>query len=213
HIAINKGLEMANGSYFLVIDSDDYLLQNVINILLKYVKRLKDKKQFAGFTFIRFMERTPYNPNNYGHKEWVNDQPYEWEFHGEMSFCYKTEIARHFPFPQFEGEKFCPESIVHRRIAKNYDVLFTDHVLASGEYLQDGLSSKYNQLMEKSPRAGLLSYAEKIGDSKNNKNLRKQFAKNYWDLAIKAPQITWIERFCAIPLSLSIWYWKNRLLK
>lgn len=213
HIAINKGLVMAKGSYFLVIDSDDYLLNHAIEIILKYVEKLKNKKNFAGFTFIRFMERTPYDPTMYGNKEWVNDQPYNWEFPGEMGFCYKTEIAKKFPFPQFKGEKFCPESVVHRRIARNFDVLFTDNVLASGEYLEDGLSSKYNLLMEGSPRASLLSYAEKIEDSKENIDLRKQFAKNYWDLAIKIPRISWIERFRGIPLSLSIWYWKNRLLK
>lgn len=213
HIAINKGLEMAKGSYFLVIDSDDYLLDHAMEIILKYVEKLKNEKQFAGFTFIRFMEGTPYDLSLYGTKEWINDQSYNWEFHGEMCFCYKTEVAKNFPFPQFEGEKFCPESLVHRRIARQYQILFTDNVLASGEYLQDGLSSKYNQLMENSPRAGLLSWAEKIKDSKNNINLRKQFAKNYWDLAIKIPQISWVERFRGIPLSLSIWYWKKRLLK
>ena len=136
HIAINTGVALAKGDFFIVIDSDDYLLENCIETCYALIERVKEEN-IAGFTFIRFTEDIQYDTTKYNNKMWFYDEEgeFHWEHWGEMAFCYKTEIAQKYAFPQFEGEKFCPESLVHRRIGKRYRVLYTNYVLASGNYL------------------------------------------------------------------------------
>lgn len=213
HIAINTGLQYATGDYFLIIDSDDYILKHCIETCHQ-LSALVEDQHIAGFTFIHFTEDIKYDPAQYNNKTWFYDEDGElvWKEWGEMAFCYKTDIAKQFPFPQFEGEKFCPESLVHHRIGNKYRVLYTNYVLASGVYQEDGLSSKYALLMENNPRASLLTLKEKIVDS-NSPVQKEAWAKQYWNIALKAKHIPWVEKFQGIPFGLSFSFWKRRLLR
>ncbi len=211
HIAINTGVLNAKGGYLLIIDSDDYLLSSCFESCEKLIHQIEDEPLVAGFTGIHFANSVLYDPNNYGHKQWFQeDEIYKWKTHGEMVYCYKTEILKSFPFPQFENEKFCPESLIHKRIAREYKVLYTDNIWARGDYLEDGLSSKYQNLLESSPRAAMLSFKEKIQYSEN-KHIQFINVKNYWNIAMRAKQISWIEKFRGISLKYSLLFWYNRL--
>lgn len=213
HVAINKGVSEAKGDYFLTIDSDDYLLENAVEVCERIISEIDSKKDFAGFTYIHFQEGTPYNCENYGKKRWTQHESYEWEFHGEMAFCYKTEILKKFPFPQFPGEKFCPESLIHHRIGNHFNILYTDYVLASGEYMEGGLSAGFKKIMERNPRTSMLFYSEKLKSPEFDEPTKNQYVKNYWNIALKAKHISWREKFAGIPFGLSLKFWKERLFK
>lgn len=210
HIAINKGVAEAKGNYFLTIDSDDYLLENAVETCKKLISEIRDKPNFAGFTYIHFQEGTPFDKERYGQKRWTQEEKYIWEFHGEMAFCYKTEILQKFPFPQFPNEKFCPESLIHHRIGNHYKILYTDNVLASGNYLPEGLSTNFLKLLETNPRTSMLLYAEKLRSPEFDKETKDQFLKNYWNVALKAKHISWKEKFGGVPFVLSARFWKKR---
>lgn len=212
HIAINRGMNNANGDYFMVVDSDDYLLPKAIEVFDKLILKIVDKSDFAAITAIHFVDTICYNPENYGKKEWLLEEGYHWEHQGEMVYCFKTAVLRKFPFPQFEGEKFCPESLVFNRIKQKYKILATDHVIARGDYLAGGLSDNFGKLILKNPRAFMLSYAEKLGNVETRAG-KKYYAKFYWNIALKAKNVSWLEKFRGIPLRHSIGFWTARLLK
>lgn len=213
HIAINTGIKAANGNYFVVVDSDDFLLENALYTMKELISEIDSKPEFAGFTYIHFQKNTPYNPEKYGKKTWTQEVNYVWEFSGEMGYCYKTDILKKFPFPKFDGEKFCPESLIHNRIGNEYKVLYTDTVLASGEYLEDGLSAKFTNLLEQNPRSAMLLYSDKLNGKHFTNEQKQSFVKNYWNIALKSKNISWSEKFSGISLSWSFWFWKNRLFK
>lgn len=213
HIAINTGVGKAKGIFFLIIDSDDYLRPNAMDTIYLLIKKIENKKNIAGFTFIRFQENINFDSEKYGKKEWFQDEDYQWEHHGEMQFCYRTKILEQFPFPKFNGEKFCPESLIHHRIGNRYKVLYTDNVLASGQYLEGGLTSNYSLLIEKNPRTAMLFYSEKIKSKSFDRKTKEYYATTYWNIALKTKSISWLKKFFQIPFSLSFWFWKNRLLK
>ena len=48
-------------------------------------------------------------------------QNHQYKIKGEFATAIKTEIQKAYPYPIFEGEKFCRESLVYRRIGKKYD--------------------------------------------------------------------------------------------
>ncbi|WP_379967850.1 glycosyltransferase family A protein [Epilithonimonas sp. UC225_85] len=187
HFAVNKGLKNTKTEFFSVIDSDDFLADNAVAEIELLSNKIKNDHQTAGFTFIRFSEKTEFDKEKYGQKEWLvsGRAEYDWEFPGEMTYCFKTEIHKQFLFPEFEGEKFCPESLVFRRIERKYKILFTDKVLAFGDYLADGLMSNYYQLLIKNPKSSLLNIKERFQDSLSEKE-KLDLAKNYWDIASKS---------------------------
>lgn len=198
HFAVNNGLRNTKTAFFSVIDSDDFLAEHAIAEMKILSEKIEEKPEVAGFTFIRFSEKTEFDREKYGKKEWLvsGSATYEWEFPGEMVYCFKTKIHQQFYFPEFPGEKFCPESLVLRRIERKFKILFTDKVLAFGDYLEDGLMSNYYQLLIKNPKSTLLNIKEKLQD-KVTPDQKMDLAKNYWDIASKS-QSPFIEKFFGI---------------
>ena len=113
-----------------------------------------------------------------------------------MTFCLKSKIDQQFYFPEFEGEKFCSESLITRRIERRYDILATDKVLSFGDYLDDGLTIDYYQLLLNVPIAFLLNIKERFQDQLSDEE-RLSLAKTYWDIASKSSQ-PFMKRFFGI---------------
>lgn len=212
HIAINNGTEHCKTSLFLNVDSDDYLANNAVEEIEKLSEKIMNNPKIAAFTFILTLEKQIKNLDDFGKLETTDFSKFQWKVKGEMCYCYKTDILKKFPFPYFGGEKFCPESLIHQRIAREYDILLTNNILAFGEYQKDGLSSDYYQLMKKNPNAALLSYKEKIRFSESEEQ-KISLLKSYWDVALSAKKIPMKEKWKGVPLKLSIEVLKNRFFK
>lgn len=198
HFAVNDGLRNAKTEFFCVIDSDDYLADNAIEEMIILSKKIENDNLIVGFTFIRFSENTDFDKEKYGKREWIvsGRAEYDWEFPGEMIYCYKTKIHQQFYFPEFDGEKFCSESLIYRRIERQYKILFTDKVLAFGDYLEDGLMNNYYQLLLKNPKSSLLNIRERFQDQLSSEEKFSQ-AKIYWDIASKT-NTPFVEKFFGI---------------
>lgn len=211
HIAINKALELAKGKYLITIDSDDYIEDNCIEICYTLAEKVDNREDFVGFTFIHFSGKIPYDKEKYGKKEWVEEQDYQWEFHGEMSFVLKTNIAKKYPFPIYKDEKFCRESVFLIPILQNYNILFTDNVLAHGDYLEDGLSQNmYKKLLE-NPRYAMLSFKRKFSVAKSEEE-KLSLSLSYWDIAIKTGEGI-IKNIFNFPIYWTIKSFTHKLLK
>ena len=53
--AINIGLKYVKANYFFKLDSDDYLLENSLEIIYKYIKKIKCSKihkEINAFSFL-----------------------------------------------------------------------------------------------------------------------------------------------------------------
>lgn len=205
HIAINKGVQNAINHYFMILDSDDILLPTCIDEVLQNLDSVKDDTSVAGTTFFIATEE-------YAGKEdaeykrivsYEKDFIFRTKFKREAVFCLKTEVWKEFPYPKFPREKFCPESLILSRITRKYKLLFYTKVLAEGEYRQDGLTAKYWQLLLNNPRGSMLNFAEKLKYA-GDENKKVQFAKNYWNVALKAKKISWFEKLRGIPLKYSL---------
>ena len=202
HIAINEGLKLAKGDYFLSIDSDDFLAKDCIEICRKLSTEATGKRIADGFTFIHTSVETEINFKDFGSKRWQKYNSYKWPIKGEMSHVFATKIARRFPFPVFEGENFCQESVQIIPIIKKYKILYSDYVLAFGDYLEDGLSQNLYTRMLKNPRYAILSFKTKLMVAKNCAE-RNMLAKNYWDIVLKTKQPK-IKAFFGFPVILSL---------
>lgn len=207
HIAINTAIENAHGKWYLPIDSDDFLGENALEICQDLALETEDK-EFAGFTFIHAPEDMYGKDKVNGTNKWFEYNNYQWNFPGEMVYAFKMEIIRKYPFPIFENEKFCQESVQLIPIIKRYKILFTDYILAFGEYLEDGLSQNLYQRLLNNPNYAMLALKTKLIMAKS-RDEKEMITKNYWDIALKTKQSK-LKTFFNFPFLLNCFYFKFR---
>lgn len=163
HRAINKGVLLANGELFFIVDSDDYLVDNALEIIQNEYKLIQTDNEFAGVSGRRIypdekligneMKTSPIDAN-------ALDIRIKYRITGDMAEVYKTDVLKRYPFPDFPGEKFCAESLVWNRIAQKYKFRYTNHKFYVCEYLPGGLSNAFNINRIKSPSYATTLYKE-----------------------------------------------------
>ena len=69
---------------------------------------------------------------------------------------------KEFPFPEIDGERFCPEILVWNRISSKYRIHYFDIPVYYCEYLEDGLTASIVKVRIKSPIGACMTYAEMV---------------------------------------------------
>jgi len=163
HIAINKGVDLAKGELFFIVDSDDQLPKNSIKDILSNYHKVKEDYSIAGVVGRRGDKLKGVIGSESGFTELVVnalDFRYKHNIVGDMAEVIKTDVLKKYKFPQFGKEKFCPESLVWNRIAQQYDFLWFNEIVYYCEYLPDGLTSSIVKIRMKSPKSSMLHYSE-----------------------------------------------------
>lgn len=162
HIAINKGVQLAKGLFFLILDSDDALTSNAVELIIESSSIIKKKPSIGGIVVRKIYFDKKLIGKLIGENTISNslDIRYKKNIIGDLAEIYKTEVLKEFPFPEIQNEKFCPEDLIWNRIAQKYNLLFTDHLIYQVEYLADGLSAKIVKIRMTSPLASMLCYSE-----------------------------------------------------
>lgn len=157
HRAINRGVEVARGELFFIVDSDDYLTDNALQLIDGVEKALpqSEKAMFCGVC---------------GLKGFSADKPVGTTFKGETTDCthierrkhgisgdkaevFYTAVMRKYPFPVFEGENFLTEAVVWNRMAADgLKLRYFNEIVYICDYLPDGLSANLGEKIRRSPR-------------------------------------------------------------
>lgn len=163
-LAHNKGVELAQGEYFVGIDSDSTLTKDALVTVNKYYEQIKDKQDICGIAFLNLNVET----NEISGTKFPEDVMEETYFNiynkhnvlGDKEMTFKTDVIKQYPFPEIKGEKFVPESLIFNRICKKYKFLCVNEPVQCVKYLEDGYSLNYFELAKKNPRAQMLNYKE-----------------------------------------------------
>lgn len=211
HIAINNSLDVITTEYFIIVDSDDYLLENAIEVCNQLTEENIQTNKFAGFTFFNCTEKIPRELNVYGNKKSYYYNEITIELQGEKSFVLKTNVAKKYKFPVYENEKFCQEAYMLVQIMDNHNILYTDFILAKGEYLEDGLSQNIYKRMLNNPKYSLATLKVKYLSTIFSEDQKKSFAINYWDITLKTKTINPFIQLFNFHIKGTISYLKYRL--
>lgn len=163
HRAINRGVRLAHGELFFIVDSDDFLADNALERVAFHYAAVRGNDEFAGVSGVRVF---PNGARIGGEVAWgildcsALDFRFLHKVRGDMAEVFRTEILRAFPFPEIEGETFCSESLVWNRIARSRKMRWFNEKIYIGEYLPDGLTASSVRRRRASPEAALLNYAE-----------------------------------------------------
>ena len=195
HRAINHGVGQAKGELFFIVDSDDYLpADSLQSIATEYAKCDSSMGGVAGLDATdggkvigsglaqEFIE--------------CNSMEIRFKHHvtGDLAEVFKTSVMREFPFPEIDGEKFCPEALVWNRIALKYNLRYFNKVIYIAEYQDGGLTDNIVRVRRQSPVTSTKYYAELLLSSIPWVQKLKA-AINYWRFRLcckkfsKVPQL------------------------
>lgn len=156
HRAINYAMPLAEGELFFIVDSDDTLVSDAIEKLFRWADSLDGTKKWAGVSGLRGRTETEALGERNSKSEYVDAKCKERiKFHltGDHAEAYFTEVLRKYPFPEFEGERFVVEDTVWNRIAcDGYYLRWFDEIIYICEYLEDGLTHRFFQLLRDNPQ-------------------------------------------------------------
>lgn len=219
HIAINRGVELAKGELFFIVDSDDYLTVDATEKITTVYPKVQNKTELGGLSFRRGYTETQF----IGSQEKFNDIEanifdfrYQYKIKGDMAEVYKTEVIKQFPFPKIENEKFCAEGLIWNRIGLEYKLLWTSEIIYICEYLEGGLTDNSVRLRKQSPNYATLYYSELVKAPVAFQYKMKAMI-NYWRFAFyqkasfsqKLKRVNLPLTLLAFPLSV-LFYFKDR---
>lgn len=170
HRAVNLGLDLAKGNYFMVVDSDDWLTRDAVEKLCVWTEDIKNDNLVVGIVANKGTsnEETPnyFFKQSFLDKTLLDMKKYEENgkkvLSGERAMCFRTEIHKRYKYPEFDGEKFVTEAVAYNRMANDgLKMRFFNDIITIYEYQEDGLSSLSGELYLRNPRGYGLWVGEK----------------------------------------------------
>ncbi|MFD1773451.1 glycosyltransferase family 2 protein [Paenibacillus rhizophilus] len=165
HRAINKGVDLAEGELFFIVDSDDRLTPDALESIVKWEEGLTDKSRFCGVA-----------GNRGANEQHILGTTFEGEYvdatslertrlgiTGDKAEIFYTEILRNYKFDEIEGETFITESTVWDRMA--YDGLkirWFNQTIYICDYLEDGLTHNMKRIFSENPQGTALYIKQQI---------------------------------------------------
>lgn len=169
HVAINRGCSEANGDWFFIVDSDDFLPSSSIETTKAYLSTVADNPRFAGVAGLRARPDGTWiagpgkgindvepNVRDLFSKEYIDatsqDYRCKLKMPGDRAEVVRTELVRKYPFPSFEGERFVSEYYLWQSIAEEGLMLrWFNKPTYYGDYLEDGLTMNVRDVMRRNP--------------------------------------------------------------
>lgn len=187
HRALNKAFDIAMGEYFFIVDSDDYITDDAVQCIFRWIDETKENNDLAGFSGLRKSSNgisggTPL-VNKQGWIEVSNFERLKYQLSGEKAEVYRTEILRKYKFPEFENEYFVSEDVCWNAIANaGFKVRWYNHVIYIFEYLDSGLTKSNSNELEGSVAnfngfSYRIKYLIRYKGLTNNPRLLKQYLK------------------------------------
>jgi hypothetical protein len=102
-----------------------------------------------------------------------------YNIHGDNAEVFRTAILKKYPFPDIEGEFFCPEFLIWNRLSKDYKMRFFNEAIYICEYLPDGLTASSLKRRMNNPNYSMLTYSETYF-SNISKTLTLKSGINFW---------------------------------
>ena len=164
HMAINIGAERARGELLFIADSDDLLTDDALETVANSWHDISDDKSFAGIAGLDITMDTREVIGSGLPQEHIDcnaiDIRYRHHVTGDMKEVFRTEVLREFPFPEFAGERFCPEQLVWFRMARRYRLRYINKPIYIADYQPDGITAGITKARMRNPSASMLTYAE-----------------------------------------------------
>jgi glycosyltransferase involved in cell wall biosynthesis len=203
HVAWNRGVQMAHGELFLVIDHDDAFQPESLEVMLKWWEDIPEgeRARFTGVVTLCQYEdgnicgqpfpASPLDTN-------ALDLKFKYKMRGETWGFHRTEILKAYPFPEDEGVRYIPENLIWDDIARKYKIRCINVPLRT--WYQDTGNPLSNRVSNYDPRKRAL-----------HKNYFLQFLNRDFDYFFHDPVTfaKWAALYVRYSLHLHDWAYLN----
>ncbi|MGL5349384.1 MAG: glycosyltransferase family 2 protein [Cetobacterium sp.] len=162
--AVNVGVTLSAREFFFIVDSDDYLDERAVEIIQEEIVTLP--VDYAGLVFrkVEVLDNGfPIREKESFGEDQIDSTPidifYRRKILGDKAEIVKTSIMREYAFPEIEGEKFVPEGYIWNQIGENYLFRYIDKGIYYYQYLADGYTRRFSEIIKKNPEGMKLYYA------------------------------------------------------
>lgn len=163
--AINLACKLANTPWLFIVDSDDYLADNIIGFICLKLSTLKKHNEIIGLGGLRGEDNnTPKRKMPF--RDYVissNLDRSKFELNIDCNEVYRIDILKQFPFHVWPKENFVPEEIVLNEMALHgYKLIWYNKVFVISHYLDDGLTKGAWKLIKQNPMGYAMLYNHKL---------------------------------------------------
>lgn len=166
--AINIAVERAQSPFLFIVDSDDYLVPNILSVIISSCEEVANCADINGVGFLRKYPdgRSFAQPTFDCYVDATNIQRAAFGLDVDCNEAYKVKILQKYPFKVWDGEIFTPEATVLNAMALDgYKIRWFNKAAIISEYQEDGMTKGSFELQRKNP----MGYAMLF-----NSNLRHQ---------------------------------------
>lgn len=163
HTALNRGIQRIHSELTFIVDSDDYLPENAVEIILLYHQKYKEMPGLCGYSFLRCHQDGTVNTAYYPEEEMrasYLEARINGNIGGDKAEVFYTEILKKYPFPVYEGEKYLPEDAIWMQMSGPYQMIHINKSVYICDYLEGGLTNTGRKMKIYSPRG--MMYRSKI---------------------------------------------------
>lgn len=134
HVALNKGIAMAKGKFFLVADSDDELMPNSLAIFHKYWLGIPmaERNKYTGVTGLCIDKEGHVIGDRFPSEIFDSNSLeifYRHRILGEKWGFHRTKVLKEFPIPELSGLSFYSEGLIWNAISRRYKTRFINKVV------------------------------------------------------------------------------------
>jgi glycosyltransferase involved in cell wall biosynthesis len=203
HAAFNKAVTLARGTLFLTLDSDDTLLEDGLEKIYALWQSMteQERESFAGIEF-RCLEDgiassaypEPYLDSTYVEKRLICQSI------GEKRSAYRLDVLKEYPYPVFDGERYCRPGLIDIRIAKRYKTRFSNIIAINAGHLPDGIGANRRKVIASAPKAYRQYFLEEITAHRqyNAKRVLRSYYKRFSRSSFNARISVW-QQYMEVP--------------
>lgn len=154
HGAHNKAYEVIDTELNVCIDSDDYMTDDAVEIILDYWKKNK-RDELCGFGALNIYESGQIIGSKFPEELKVSkyfDLYKKYKVKGDKKFIYRTELIKQNPYPIFKGEKYVGLDYKYMKLDSNYYLGLINKPVCVVEYLPDGSSLNMFRQYKRNPK-------------------------------------------------------------
>lgn len=154
HTAHNIAYENIDTELNVCIDSDDYLTDDAVEIIVNEWERVRSDK-LAGIGALDIFEsgevigvKFPKGLNQSKYFDIYNKHG----VYGDKKFIYRTDLIKNFPYPEYDGEKYVGLDYKYKKLDEKYELALINKGVCIVEYMEDGSSKNMLKQYRKNPK-------------------------------------------------------------
>ncbi len=164
HRAINKGLDCAKGELFFIVDSDDYLLEDSLEKIIKWEESISANDNIIGVVGLKGYSKEKQVGTTFKgkYRDLIIFDRLKNNITGDKAEIFYTEILKKYRFPEYDNENFLPEAVIWNKIAfDGYKLRYFNEIIYICDYLEDGLTKNIEIKYRENP-IGFLEYIKQL---------------------------------------------------